>query len=121
MKSAVARKNLVCGQKVLQNIIMLPPIPWKPSPRTHLRTWMMMNFDLILAIQTYILHDNYELMQACNQYKNICMHNKSGVFLKTNVVLEWVGVYRSALRRRCEGGSQESPQFSVMYFMDRPY
>ena len=62
-----------------------------------------MTFDLILAIQTYILHDNYELVQACNQYKNICMHNKSGVFLKTNVVLEGVGMYRAALRSEWGG------------------
>ena len=26
-----------------------------------------MTFDLILAIQTYIIYENYELMQACNQ------------------------------------------------------
>ena len=35
----------------------------------------------------YILHVNYESIQTCNEYNNRCIHNRWGVFLKTNLVL----------------------------------
>ena len=53
--------------------------------------------DLLLIMQIYILHVNYESMQTCNGCENICrtMHNMSGGGSQNE--RSFRGVYRPAL------------------------